>query len=208
MPIDTLTVREASFVTEIPLNAVNRAIDEHRLLVGLIRKNRVRLLTREGLIILAFEKELEHRIPPAIRKDLLALAANALQKTQRAHRLGAVSVQDGPLRIEVSLKAIASRIETNWDRLAEAMSLIVEDPNIQAGAPTFRETRIMVYPVADALERGVPAQELLEDYKALTPKMLDAARLYARVRPRRGRPRAETRGMIARSGPRVIRRHA
>lgn len=51
---------------------------------------------------------------------------------------------------------------------------IVEDPDVQAGAPTFRDTRILVLPVAKALKRGVDRAEIKTDY-SLTDAQLDAA---------------------------------
>lgn len=58
--------------------------------------------------------------------------------------------------------------------------LIVEDDEIQAGAPTFRGTRVLVLPVATALERGVDREEIKEDYQ-LSDEQLDAALEYARL---------------------------
>ena len=69
------------------------------------------------------------------------------------------------------------------------MALIVEDDTIQAGAATFRGTRILVHQIADLLAQGATEAELREDYPRLTPEMIAAAPIYARAHPRRGRPR-------------------
>ena len=58
---------------------------------------------------------------------------------------------------------------------------------VQAGAATFRGTRILVRPIVAALRRGVPANELIEDY-GLSQEQITAARVYAAARPQRGRP--------------------
>lgn len=71
----------------------------------------------------------------------------------------------------------------------DAMQLIVEDAAIQAGAATFRGTRILVHHIADLIAQGVGEAELREDYPRLTPEMIAAAPIYARLYPDRGRPR-------------------
>ena len=86
----------------------------------------------------------------------------------------------------------------------DTTKLVVEDPEVQSGAATFKGTRILVHTIADLLAQGADADELREDYPALTNRMLEVAPLYAKANPRRGRPRspvwrgqtpgAETRG--------------
>jgi uncharacterized protein (DUF433 family) len=69
------------------------------------------------------------------------------------------------------------------------MRLIVEDPEIQGGAATFKGTRLLVHHVAGLLQQGVTDAELRDDYPDLTEEMIGAARTYVRAHPRRGRPR-------------------
>ena len=69
------------------------------------------------------------------------------------------------------------------------MRLIVEDNAIQGGAAMFTGTRILVHQIADLIRQGANEAELRADYPRLTPEMMAAAPIYARVHPRRGRPR-------------------
>ena len=82
-------------------------------------------------------------------------------------------------------------MDERWQRLSHALDLIVEDPEIQAGAPTFKSTRVLVWPIIEALRLGEPEAEILEHHPALTHAALEAAKLYAEVRPRRGRPKID-----------------
>jgi uncharacterized protein (DUF433 family) len=68
--------------------------------------------------------------------------------------------------------------------LAEIGPLIVEDVDVQNGAPTFRGTRILVHHIAVLLDQGATETELREDYPRLTQEMLDVAPAYARAHPR------------------------
>lgn len=75
------------------------------------------------------------------------------------------------------------------DRARPAPTQIAEDPEVQAGAPTFKGTRVLVWPIVDALKHGTPEAELLRDYPALSREKLNAALLYSEVHPRRGPPK-------------------
>ena len=75
------------------------------------------------------------------------------------------------------------------DGYRKAMRLIVEDPEIQGGAATFKGTRMLVHHIAGLLQQGVPEAELREDYPNLTEEMIKAAHIYVQAHPRRGRPR-------------------
>ena len=74
----------------------------------------------------------------------------------------------------------------------DALRLIVEDEAVQAGAATFRGTRILVHHIADLIAQGADEAELRADYPRLTPEMIAAAPIYARAHPDRGRPREPT----------------
>ena len=56
---------------------------------------------------------------------------------------------------------------------------IVEDPNVMAGKPTFRGTRLTVAHVLENLGFGMSEAELLRGHPRLTPDHIRAALLYA-----------------------------
>ena len=82
------------------------------------------------------------------------------------------------------MNEVSEKIE-NYEAL---MDLIVIDPEIQHGEPVFKGTRITVHNIAGILQSGETEANLLEDYPRLSQEHLEAARLYARANPRRGRP--------------------
>ena len=70
----------------------------------------------------------------------------------------------------------------------EAQSgMVCSDPDIMGGAPVFRGTRIPVQVVADMLQQGTPAEEILEGYPALSRELVEYAAVYAATHPRPGR---------------------
>jgi uncharacterized protein (DUF433 family) len=189
MRLENVSVREASFVAGVSVKAINKAIDEARLRRGIVRQRRERLLNRQGVLQLALEKELEQRISSEIRPTVRAKVLRAMTTADR--QPDAVIRLGDSLVLVVECKAIAERVDRRWQRLSQALDAIVEDPDIQAGAPTFKGTRVLVWPIVEALKHGEPEAELLRHYPALTREKLEAAKLYAEVRPRRGRPKIQ-----------------
>jgi uncharacterized protein (DUF433 family) len=72
-----------------------------------------------------------------------------------------------------------------YDRARE---LIVKDPAIMGGTPTIRGTRITAQSILGRLEGGDSVESVLEDYPYLNRETVEAAALYAKANPLRGRP--------------------
>ncbi len=98
-----------------------------------------------------------------------------------------LAVPSSQLPMTIDFKSVSGSVAKRLSALEAALALIVEDDEIQAGAATFRGTRILVRPIAEALRRGVPADDFMEDY-GLSQEQIAAARVYANARPQRGRP--------------------
>jgi len=64
-----------------------------------------------------------------------------------------------------------------------ARTLVQSDPEILAGAPVFRGTRVPVYLIADMIEQGTPIDEILDGYPSLTLEMVEYAEIYATGHP-------------------------
>lgn len=65
------------------------------------------------------------------------------------------------------------------------------DLQVRGGEPVIRGTRIPVYALARKLELGSTEQELHKDHPRLSEGDLEIARQYAKLYPRRGRPRGD-----------------
>jgi len=73
-------------------------------------------------------------------------------------------------------------------RLRRARSLVVSDPEIMAGDPVFRGTRVPVHIIAELTTQGSSQAELLESYPRLTAEMIRLAPVCAAAYPRRKQP--------------------
>jgi len=180
---ETYSPAEVSAVTGASVRAIYKAIGE-RLPRGLsVQQDRQHYLTRWGAVCFVIDQEMPKDVPVAVRRQLYT----TILERQSAAR---VQHDRGILSYVVDVKAVADRVDGDFARYRDAMSLIVEDQSIQGGAATFRGTRILVHQIADLLAQGADDAELRTDYPRLTPAMLAAALIYARAHPRRGRPKA------------------
>ncbi|MCW8087597.1 DUF433 domain-containing protein [Sabulicella glaciei] len=82
---------------------------------------------------------------------------------------------------------------------------VVIDPGILGGRePVLRGTRVPARDVAAAVRRGLPMEEILQDYPSLTAEMVEEAVRYVEAEPLRDRPQAPSAAIPA--GARLVRR--
>ncbi len=178
------TVNEAAFVSGVSRHAVNQAIDR-----GEIRaRPRLRSKTDApgrtvGVAELIYLYVAEH-LSTSGRRTLY-------QQLVRVN----VDVESVPPAIELEggarldITASVAEVRARLEAVGRIKTMVEENPEIRGGEAVFRGTRIPVQMVAGFVKEGIPAEEILEDYPALTPESLEAAALYVELYPRRGRPR-------------------
>ena len=91
-------------------------------------------------------------------------------------RRRAAAVEDDPA---------ARRRLALYDR---ARLIIVSNPAIMGGMPTIQGSRITAQSILGRLESGDSVQSVIEDYPFLDRDAVEAAALYAKANPPRGRP--------------------
>ena len=173
---------EIGAVAGVPLKAVYKVIEQRLTGRLVVRRNGQRWLTCWGAVCVVIDREMPKDIPVAVRKHFYA-------QIEASTAARDITYRRGILRYVVDVKSAANRVDAELDKYRSAMKLIVEDPDIQAGAATFKGTRILVHQVADLVSQGATKTELREDYPRLTNEMITAATVYAKAHPRRGRPR-------------------
>ncbi len=176
--------REAAFATELSEKTINQAID--RAEVGTQAAGR--LAARER--VLGFPDLLYLRLRNDVGRLLSAEGKRKLRERLRHSARGrekptVVSIGMVDVQVEPEVRALEEKLV----QIEEARTFVITDPEVRAGEPVVRGTRIPVHVLADLARQGADHEELLEDYPALTRESLDAALLYARMYPRRGRPR-------------------
>lgn len=183
-PENLLTASEAAFVAGMAVRTLYRIAADKLPAAMVRRRNSDLLLTRRAAVCARLDRELPADLPRAVRRRIFA----AMAQDDGADG-GDVTVRTGRLCYVVDTRASAAAVARELDRYRRACAAIIEDPDIQGGAATLKGTRLLVHHLADLVAQGVAERELFEDYPALTPELLDAACVYAKANPRRGRPR-------------------
>lgn len=181
------TTTEAAFVTEQPVNRIQKFIDG-----GVIPRRPEtpggrRLLTDADLMFVwvlrrAFpETELDNTLKRVLHERISELRrgpwkvdADELRINQFVAVLGLVSLID----------ELHGRVET----LERSRAMVESNPAIKGGEPVIKGTRVPVYLVARMLEQGASPSEIRDDYPTLDEEKIELARVYAQANPRQGRP--------------------
>lgn len=176
-----ISLVEAAFVTELSRKTIDQSIDrkEVRSLPSPRADEPLRLLGYPELVYLRVRRDVAGTLTASARQ---ALYAELRRRLPQDPRLDHVAI--GPVRVSVA-EAVASvreRLAKVW-RARRSVSI---HPDVRAGEPVVRGTRVPVYVLADLTRQGASRQELLEDYPAVASEALEAALLFAQLHPRRG----------------------
>lgn len=176
------TPAEAAAVSGVAVKAVHNAIDKRIVDTkpDLRRPGPTRrALTREDLLRLKLWYGVGSVLAADRRQRLFeAITATPHARTVRADDLLIVDVAEARRQLD-------ARIRT----LDDAEAAIHQEKGIAGGEPVFKGTRIPVRMIAAMLAQGAAAQEILEGYPALTPRMLELAVIWVAAHPARGRPK-------------------
>lgn len=185
---DALTTREVAELAEVPVRAIDKAIEE-KVLTG------VRQIRRHGKLRRLLPM---HAVSYAAITGRLSVKLSLGEKRKLARELAAraPSQMTKPLEIARGLsidtvRLIGSDPAERAARYVRARAEhIEEDPEILGGTPVIRGTRLSVYAVRGRLDGGDSVEDILDDYPHLTRDAIEIAALYAKSNPMVGRPLA------------------
>ena len=175
---DVLTPAEAAIVAGMDVRRVNKLIDEELPSRAVRRRDGRRFVTFSGTVCLAALPDMSGALTAEARRNVF----RALVRGERGEATLSASVS-------VDLTATVEAVERKIAELKRLGELVESDPETLGGRPCFKGTRIPVAQIAELLVQGADADELLEDYPALTREMIEAAPTLAKAYPARGRPR-------------------
>ena len=210
-----VSTAEAAFIAGVSDRNMNRTVDEDILPPALFKADHNRGFTRLGAALAAFYFGTEDILTGALRKRLVhELASKLLQHRDREAVLGLITPDLTTTELLVTLSSVQVDVRTFVERTRRRMAevetarrLVSSDPEVLGGVPVFAGTRVPTETVLSSLDEGVSVDRLRAAYPFLTEEHLEAARTYAAVNPRRGRPRrpAEQPGLKSISR-RIVRR--
>jgi len=182
--VPMVSPREAAYVSGLSEKTVQQAIDRQEIssTAAPEREGQGRGVSYDALLYLSMRKRLSGLITGYGARLLRDELMRELPRPESGY-----SLELGPLSL--SAEPDVREVNQRLTELKEVRAVIVRDPEVLGGEPVVAGTRIGVYFLAELAGQGAEEQELLEDYPSLTPHTLQAALTYARVYPRRGRPR-------------------
>lgn len=172
----SFTVPEVAFVTGVSDKAVQREIDAG--IVDAVAGEEARAVGFPDLLYLAVVGDLRTGLAPKVRADLRRRIGEALRRQVRTVRLGVFTTR---------LDRVEGRMRTRLRALEQVDAHIVSRPGVRAGEPVIEGTRIPARLIAGLVRQGATTEELARDYE-LGPGQIEAAVLFDRLHPKRGRP--------------------
>jgi len=173
-----LTVPEAAYIAGVSPRMVQHEIDE-RIVEAHIRGGR-RSISGTDLLYLHAVRCLHSQMTPKLRRRMRDAIASAAARNQATARLDPFIV---------CLAGLEDDLLAGLETLERAKRDFIEvRTDVLAGEPVVRGTRLSARFVAELVREGAGLEELKEEYD-LTAEQVQAAVLFDRVTPKRGRPR-------------------
>lgn len=192
--VELLKPTEAAVVAGVPVRDVNRVIDEHILPDEFYRLDDGRSISATACVFISFYFDSADRLTAEKRltaiREVGSRFGSARAWTPDSWAKGDWKVRDEFLTID--LFPFVERTKDGLERLAAARNLVTSDPDVLAGTPVIRGTRVPVYDVAASVAASIPTKRILQAYPALDEEKIALASMYAQANPPRGRPRASS----------------
>lgn len=199
-PADSLVgAAEAAFIADLDAKELHRVVDESVLPDVLLRRDDARRFARLGAALAKFYFDTADELSKAVRVDVITkLVERLLGRENAGDILGlvgpALALVDWTVHLDYVVVDVKRAIEPAMERATRARhaaQLVVEDPDVLGGRPTFRGSRVPIDTVIGAPTTGPAWERLRASYPFLTADHIDAANIYSVIHPRRGRPAKE-----------------
>jgi uncharacterized protein (DUF433 family) len=196
-PADSLVgAAEAAFIADLDAKDLHRVVDESVLPDVLWRRDDARRFARLGAALAKFYFDTADDLSKAVRVDVITKLVDRLVIRDNASDIfglvgPSLSLVDWTVHLDYVVIDLRRAIEPATERAARARyaaQLVVEDPDVLGGRPTFRGSRVPIETVIGAPTTGPAWERLRASYPFLTADHIDAANIYSVIRPRRGRP--------------------
>jgi uncharacterized protein (DUF433 family) len=197
------SLKEAAAIADVPEPFVRKAVNQRTVrprAVSSGRAVRYRFDVDDMLflkVISGFPFDLPKQDKDSLR-SLLEGKQTRVGKWSKAKT--DIVARKGDLVIVIECKDVRSRLSRDLATYQRGLKRIVSDPEIMSGEPVFAGTRIPLAHVSGLMAKGVPLDEIIEDYPALSRADLDFAMIHSKMKRNPGRPRKPLR-FVRRSSP-------
>jgi uncharacterized protein (DUF433 family) len=175
-----LTPREAAEIGGVPLNAVEKAIEQR--VIRPVRLDRKQLLAPREVALLVLLRQVPLRLPVAVKRRTREWFLDLSRGVVGAE------LELSPALTIRGTPEVADALESA-ERYARLRDKYVEiNPQVMGGEPVIRGTRVPVRDLAQLIELGESRELLREDFPRVPAEAHELAAVWARANPRRGRP--------------------
>lgn len=187
---------EAAFIAGLSDRDMNRVVDEHILPDVLVQSNNGRSFARLGAAFAGFYFSTEQQFVANLRREILRKLTLRLELRADKDLVfdlapmprdldWCVDVPNARIDVTAFIRAALERVR----KVERANSLVQEDPEVMGGLAVFSGTRVPIEIVNASMDRGIDKQRMVASYPFLTDEHIEAARVYTKIHPKRGRPR-------------------
>ena len=194
MPLTAdLTIRETAALSGVPRTTIEKALEARVLRTiaapARFRGGAMRYLPMRAVVYFRSLKAANLTDLPLCHKRAIWTRLVQLEPMRlelEPMRLDTIEFTPGAT---LDLKRLAADSLRDAERYREARDrYITSDADILGGTPVIAGTRLTVYAVLGRLQDGDVADDLAEDYPEVSREAFEAAELYAKAHPPRGRP--------------------
>jgi uncharacterized protein (DUF433 family) len=201
------SLKEAAAIAGVPEPTVRKAIEAKAIrprIVAAGKATRYRFGVGDMLylkLVAGFPLALASEDKAALRRLLDRRRPFAGVGRWQVREEGDFVVRAGDVTVRVEVKPVRRVLARDLLTYRRGQRRIVSDPAVLGGEPVFEGTRVPLAHVAALIAKGVPLDEITEDFPALSRDDLAFAAIHARMKPDPGRPRRPLE--LARGGERL-----
>jgi len=179
----SFTVPEAARLAGVSSRFIQHEVDE-RVVPARMRDGR-RSIAGVDLLYLVAVRKLRGALAPRFRRQMRNAIALSASENRASAELEAFILP---------LDRLGAEVLAGLEALQRVKQELIEvRPELLAGEPVLRGTRISARFIAELVRRGSAVEDLAADYD-ITPEQIEAAVLFDAVTPKVGRPRVRAAG--------------
>jgi uncharacterized protein (DUF433 family) len=192
---ELFSVNEAAAIAEVSPETIRTALEKKSVTPSHQRKAGKAVRHQFSVGDVLFIKLLAEFPFPLSKQDKHSLAQVLSRGSRKASPWSMEGVdlvyRSGDVRLSVQCKPFQKTVERNLATFRWGRTRVASSPEVLAGEPVFRGTRVPLRHVASLFSKGVSEKEISEDFPQLSARDLAYARLFSHLGEKPGRPRKQ-----------------
>ena len=190
---ELFSVSEAAAIAEVSPEIIRTALERKSVTPSHQRRTGKTVRHQFSVGEVLFIKLLAEFPFPLSKQDKHSLAQILARGSRKASPWSMEGVdlvyRSGDVRLSVHCKLFRKTVERNLATFRWGRTHVVSSPEVLGGESVFRGTRVPLLHIASLFRKGVPEEEISEDFPQLCARDLAYARLFSRLGEKPGRPR-------------------